>query len=144
MTVNPDLNSSVTDARIADWLRGAERFRRARVEWGDQADPFETVTVRLARAVDANAVARLAARDGRRVPVGPTLVAEVGGVVLAARSLEDGGSVADPFRPTAHLTELLELRAVHLRNASNGKHVGSGRGLMGWLRALRRRRGALS
>ena len=112
--VNFDLNSSVTDARIADWLRGAERFRRSRVESGEEADPYETVTVRLARAVDADAVARLSAREGRPVPVGPLLVAEVGGVVLAARSLGDGASTADPFRPTAHLSELLELRSAHL------------------------------
>ena len=37
--------------------------------------------------------------------------------MLAARSIEDGGSVADPFRHTAHLAELLALRATHLRNA---------------------------
>jgi hypothetical protein len=137
--VRPDLNSSLADAHISDLLRDAEDFRRSQVEWGDVSDPFEAVTVRLARARDAEALARVSERDGRRPPAGATLVAEVDGVVLAARSLEDGASVADPFRPTAHLVELLALRSAHLRNASNGAVGRRRRGVVDRLRALRSR-----
>ena len=84
--------------------------------------------MRLARAADAEAVARLAQRDGHRMPVGPTLVAEVGGAVLAARSLETGASVADPFRPTAQLAELLELRAAHWRARPNRRALAAAGG----------------
>ena len=99
--------------------------------------------MRLARAADAEAVARLAQRDGHRMPGGPTVIAEVGGAVLAARSLETGASAADPFRPTAQLAELLELRAAHLESVARPKGPRSGRRILARLR-LRRRRGALS
>jgi hypothetical protein len=78
-------------------------------------DVYDAVTVRLAGEEDVPAVRVLAERDGRPAPTGPMLVAEAGGDVLAARSLADGGAVADPFRPTAHLAELLALRTAHLR-----------------------------
>jgi hypothetical protein len=94
--------------------------------------------VRLARDGDAEALARLSQRDGRRSPQGSILVAEVDGKVLAARSLESGTSVADPFHPTTQLTELLELRSAHLRSASNGR-VHMRRSVRGRLRALVRR-----
>ena len=38
-------------------------------------------------------------------------MAEVAGEVQAALSLDTGESVADPFRPTAALVDLLRLRA---------------------------------
>jgi hypothetical protein len=73
------------------------------------------VTVRLAGERDRASLGRLAERDGRPEPHAPVLVAEAEGTVLAARSLSDGRSIADPFHHTAHLSELLELRAAHLR-----------------------------
>ena len=133
--MNSDLNKQVADALVADRMREAERFRRSRSEWGENLDhQYETVTVRLARPVEHGALARLAELDGGRVPQGSVLVAEVGGSVLAARSLENGASVADPFRPTAHLIELLELRSIHLRNAANGR-IRPRQGVLAWLRA---------
>jgi hypothetical protein len=69
------------------------------------------IAIRRAGPDDAADVRWLAERDTRPVPPPPLLVAVVEGRVLAARSLMTGESVADPFRPTAHLTAMLELRA---------------------------------
>jgi hypothetical protein len=136
--MHPTLNIYLANALAADRLREAERFRRSRVEWSAQPDRYDAVTVRLARPTDAEAVLRLAELDGRHVStLGPMVVAEVGGELLAARPLTGGGSIADPFRPTAHLVELLELRSAHLRNGSDGSEGGRlHRGARGWLRSV--------
>ncbi|MGH2954376.1 MAG: hypothetical protein ACRDK9_10235 [Solirubrobacterales bacterium] len=74
------------------------------------------VTVRMATATDLAAIARVAERDSRPAPPGPHLVAERDGVVEAVLSLRTAAVVADPFRPTAELVELLRLRARSLRD----------------------------
>jgi hypothetical protein len=71
------------------------------------------ITIRAARDADAVALSRLAALDSSRVPSGDLLVAEIGGDLVAAAS--DAGVIADPFRPTADVVELLRLRAQALR-----------------------------
>jgi hypothetical protein len=137
--MHPTLNIYLANALAADRLREAECFRRSRVEWSEEPDRYDAVTVRFARPSDAEAVLRLSELDGRRVsPRDQMLVAEVEGRVLAARPLEGGSSIADPFRPTAHLVELLELRSAHLRNGRGGSdggrfHRGRARG---WLRSV--------
>jgi hypothetical protein len=45
------------------------------------------------------------------------IVAEVSGDLWAATSLDDGHTVADPFRPTGELTALLTERSRQLRRA---------------------------
>jgi hypothetical protein len=108
---------------VDDRIEAAERYRRrkdAREALIDEHDVFESVTVRVAGDEDARALRRLAERDGRAIPRAPLLVAEVDGAIAAARSIEDGTSVADPFRHTAHLSELLALRATHIKNAEFG------------------------
>ncbi|MCW2995420.1 MAG: hypothetical protein JWQ18_2915 [Conexibacter sp.] len=75
------------------------------------------VTIRPALADDAGAVARLAALDSARVPEGPLLLAEIDGEPWAALTLEDGRPIADPFRPTAALVDLLRRRAAQLAAA---------------------------
>ncbi len=72
------------------------------------------VTIRRATDGDALVLRRLAALDCRRPLAGATLVAEVGGEIVAARSLETGDVAADPFRHTADLVTLLGARACHL------------------------------
>jgi hypothetical protein len=134
--MNSALNTQLAGAKIEDWRRDAERFRSSHGAAGEPPDPYEAVTVRLARSGDADAVLRLSELDGRRAPSGSLLVAEVGGAVLAARSLENGASMADPFRPTAQLSELLELRANHLRHIANGRVHRRRRSVRAWLRAL--------
>lgn len=73
------------------------------------------VTVRVADEGDAPTLARLAALDSAPLPAGPTLVAEIDGEAAAALPIAGGAAVADPFRRTAAVIELLELRAAQLR-----------------------------
>jgi hypothetical protein len=71
----------------------------------------EAVLMRRATSADASRVRKLALLDDRRVPAGPLLVAELGGEIVAARSLSTGAVIADPFRLTADVVALLNLRA---------------------------------
>lgn len=67
--------------------------------------------IRDAVAVDGTALIRLAELDGKPVPAGALLVAEVDGEIETALPLAGGVAIADPFKPTADLVSLLELRA---------------------------------
>jgi hypothetical protein len=75
------------------------------------------VTLRLAAASDAPALKRLAELDSRPLPPGPHLVAERDGRIDAALSLSTDELIADPFRRTAELSELLRCQAGGLRTA---------------------------
>ena len=69
------------------------------------------ITIRPADLADLAALDRLAALDSAPAPTGATLVAEVGGELWAALDLESGAGIADPFRPSAEVVELLRLHA---------------------------------
>ena len=70
------------------------------------------ILIRRAYADDAEALARLAELDSAdAAPQGPLVVAELDGELAVALSLADGSVIADPFRPTATIVELLRLRA---------------------------------
>ena len=69
------------------------------------------VTLRLADDADGSALRRLAELDSRPLPPGPHLVAEREGRIDAALSLSRGEAVADPFRRTAELCDLLRHHA---------------------------------
>ena len=72
----------------------------------------EPITIRLATPDDHLALWRLAALDSTdSVPAGRVLLAEVGDELHAALSLQDGTAIADPFRPTLHVLELLRIHA---------------------------------
>jgi hypothetical protein len=93
-------------------------------------------TIRRARDEDAYALGRLAQLDSGFYDGGPALLAESGGELLAAVPLREehspiadrastaatrfngGRSLADPFRPTAEVVALLELRAAQLAGVS--------------------------
>lgn len=75
-------------------------------------------TIRRARDQDAYALGRLAQLDSGLYDGGPALLAESGGELLAAVPLGGGRSLADPFRPTAEVVALLELRAAQLAGVS--------------------------
>ncbi|HEY8584942.1 MAG TPA: hypothetical protein VIL49_18425 [Capillimicrobium sp.] len=75
------------------------------------------LTIRFANDADRGAVGVLAAVDSQAVPSGPLLLAEVDGELWAAESLSGGGSVADPFRPTADVRQVLRERARQLAAA---------------------------
>lgn len=75
------------------------------------------IVIRRATASDAQALRRLAELDGAPVPAAgaDVLLAEVDGKPLAAIAGER--AIADPFRPTASLVDLLRLRARQLAAA---------------------------
>jgi hypothetical protein len=73
------------------------------------------VTIRMATVADSSALHRLATLDSTSHSGGRTLVAEVGGELWAAISLDDDAMMADPFRPSGELLALLVERARQLR-----------------------------
>lgn len=84
------------------------------------------VTVRLAGEVDTRDLLRLAALDSAPAPTGPTVVAEVDGRLVAALPIDGGVPIADPFRRTAVVVQMLELHAAGLR-AGRERRSGTGR-----------------
>jgi hypothetical protein len=81
---------------------------------------FSPLTIRLAVPADRTALVRLAQLDSQAVPAGPHLVAERDGRIDVALSLSTGEQIADPFRRTAELCELLRRHAGGLRPAGPG------------------------
>jgi hypothetical protein len=71
----------------------------------------KTLTIRHADASDMGALFRLAALDSAAPLTGDALVAEVGGELWAAVELETGSAIADPFRQSGELVDLLRLQA---------------------------------
>jgi hypothetical protein len=74
-----------------------------------------TVTLRNAIPVDLPSLDRLAQLDSSPLPPGPHLVAEREGRIDAALSLSNRELIADPFRHTAELCELLRFHADELQ-----------------------------
>lgn len=100
----------------------------------------DSITIRHARAEDAEALHRLAERDSADVPVGDVLVAAVGGELRAAVAVSDGSAIADPFHPTGELVRLLSARVAQLRASDES----AGRRGLAALLPRRRRRPGLS
>jgi hypothetical protein len=71
----------------------------------------ETILIRATSAQDAIALHELAALDSALPISGRALVAEVNGVIRAALPLDGGAPIADPFKQSAHLVELLRSHA---------------------------------
>jgi hypothetical protein len=90
---------------LADHVRGTSN----RLKGNPMTD--KTLTIRRADAQDAGALVRLAALDSASPPTGEALVAEVDHEVWAAVELDSGAAIADPFRPSGDLVDLLKLRA---------------------------------
>jgi hypothetical protein len=74
------------------------------------------LTIRHADAADAGALVRLAALDSAYPPTGDALLAEVGDDLWAAIELDTGAAIADPFKPSGDLVDLLRLRASLLQD----------------------------
>jgi hypothetical protein len=70
-----------------------------------------SVLIRAARGSDGPALVDLAALDSARLPEGQLLVAEADGELLAALEPGSGRHIANPFRPTADVVNLLRLSA---------------------------------
>ena len=105
------LDSYVAAAQTADRhvaARTARTARRARRAAG--TDGLRLV-LRRAAAEDAPALARLARLDSAPRPRGTMLVAEVEDQIVAAVPFDGGPAIADPFRPTSDIVEILRTRA---------------------------------
>jgi hypothetical protein len=87
------------------------RFRRRR------ANPSADLAIRLAGARDTATLRDLERLDGRPLAAGARLVAELGGIPVAAIAVADGSVVADPFERTGAVVDLLRVRARQLRVA---------------------------
>ena len=83
----------------------------------------ESVTIRQAVASDELALQRLATLDSAPAPVGRVLVAEVDGELWAAVEVDGGRAIADPFRPSGSLVEVLRLRAEPLRDGAGTRRA---------------------
>jgi hypothetical protein len=73
-----------------------------------------TLVIRVATRFDDAELHRLAALDSARPLGGTVIVAQSDGRIDAALSLDEGRAIADPFRPTAGLVEILRARAARL------------------------------
>ena len=89
------------------------------IERMNEREPDMNLTIRRATAADASAVRRLAALDSAFPPTGELLLAEMGDELWAALSVDTGAAVADPFRPSRDLVELLRFRAERVRGAEH-------------------------
>jgi hypothetical protein len=81
-----------------------------------QASPY-SLLIRPAITADSVALDRLAQLDSASVPAGDLLVAETDGALVAAYAPASGAAIADPFRHTAQVVELLALRGSLMRTA---------------------------
>src|SRR6266511_172712 len=103
--MRPALTAEMARVVVEERVEAAERYRRqkeARVAARERPDVYDSVTVRFAGEEDQASLHRLARRDGGRVPSGTLLVADVDGALLAARSLANGDTIADPFVRSEH------------------------------------------
>jgi hypothetical protein len=104
----------VKEATVSRLVRDARTARRAPAAAPALAVGAH-VTLRLDRVGDAGRLGQLAALNERTLGLGPFVVAEVEGRVVAAMPAAGGEAIADPFVPTVHLLRLLELRAAQVR-----------------------------
>jgi hypothetical protein len=93
------------------------------------------LVIRHARPDEADALATLAQLDSSRAPRGDVIVADVKGELWAAVSLDDGHTIANPFRPSGELTFRLSERARELRGVGRDSARRRPRG--GWPRHAR-------
>ncbi|MEY2533430.1 MAG: hypothetical protein QOF29_1340 [bacterium] len=77
------------------------------------------ITIRPARSADEWRLARLAALDSARPLQGDRVVAESGGRIVAALSLADGRTIADPFVASAGVADLLRVRVAQGAGAAS-------------------------
>jgi hypothetical protein len=104
--------SSLSGALAAERSRAVQD--KARDAW--QRRQRGELTLRDATDADAADLLRLARLDSQaRPPSGRLIVALDEGVLVAAMSVESGATIADPFRATAPIVALLQLRAEEMR-----------------------------
>ena len=105
------LDSFVAAAQTADRHAAAATSRAARrARKASGRSLGERLVLRRAAAEDAPALARLARLDSAPRPAGDMLLAELDEQIVAAVPVAGGPAIADPFRPTADVVELLQAR----------------------------------
>ena len=117
-----DLYRDAAVARRAGEARRAAKPRRSARPRSHRRSGLSTELATPERAVtrpryptdDHDPLARLAALDSSKPPQQPVVVAEVGGELRAALSLNDGSLVADPFHLTGGVADLLRAYARQL------------------------------
>src|SRR4051794_25517968 len=112
--MNGGLIPLLSEAQTTEALRRASTRRQTRAARHRRHADIDAI-VRLAGEADRAALERLSQLEGRRLPAGPALVAERDGEVVAAVAVAGGEPIADPFRPTADLVDLLGRALAHLR-----------------------------
>jgi hypothetical protein len=117
--VNPFLSNEVAGERIRDLRDEAGRTNRRHARPAPKGSgQVIDVTVRPFGEGDIDGIRRLAALDDKPVPIGAVLVAEIEGELVAALPLEGGHALADPFKPTADVVNVLRLRARQVKRES--------------------------
>jgi hypothetical protein len=133
--MNSNLHLLHSKAQIEAMLQRAQARRPAVL---DGQQPHRELIVRHAGAADRADLEHLAQLEGRALRSGATLLAERRGEVLAAVSIESGEAIADPFRPTADLVELLLRSRAHLRGEPERPGPPGPLALLGRLASLHR------
>jgi hypothetical protein len=130
---SPRLNMIGARAKGDDSQRAAtdRRITRSRAHPQHPGRVERNVTIRLGAPRDEHRLAELAELDSSRPPAEPVLLAEVDGQLVGAISLSDDTVVADPFRPTADVVDLLRVRAAQLSRTSPTARSGR---LRSWVR----------
>jgi hypothetical protein len=83
-----------------------------------EANMAPEITIRQATSADAFALRRLAALDDARALRGQILLAEHGGEIRAALSLESDRAIANPFAPTAKLIDMLRVHGAYAQSVA--------------------------
>jgi len=104
--------TGVTNAGGAGWDSGDSVPRPSP---GATMYAANSYVIRLATDADAQALQRLAELDAQPPLEGSIIIGELHGEPVAALALADDRTVADPFRPTAHLLATMRVRAQGLR-----------------------------
>src|SRR4051794_30942960 len=135
--MHPEIERELAKQRIEDLRHVGRAGGRDRASRAVKVHVDREVVLRGARVADGPALRALAVLDDALPPVGPALVAEAEGAILAVMPLDGGRPYADPFRHTDDLVALLEARAEQLDVA---RRAAGRRSRLGWLapQALRR------
>jgi hypothetical protein len=122
----PRIIQMETSRRLAEErLEAREISRRARKQaaaWRRRsvAGASDAIMIRLSRPDDRAAIEGLAALDGQSTPTGESILAFVDGELRAALPLGGGDAIADPFRSTSELVQLLRVRDAALNGTAAG------------------------
>ena len=134
--INSRLHNTEMQSRAAAWRRAQTQPGGLGLDGSEAAlELLGAVVIRSAGEADAVALRRLAQLVGRGLsPRLQMLVAEIDGEVVAALPIAGGEAIADPFRPTAALVEMLRLRGAELRGLPRSRPRRGVRSLIAQLR----------